>query len=297
MIYTVTTNPSLDYYMSFDGPVKSGEHNRSTKEFFDAGGKGVNVSIFLNNLGIQSACLGFLGGFTKEYYLESFKKYPYIQPLFTNIKDNTRINIKALDGVSTSLNAMGPHISDEEYNKFITRASRIYDDDYLVLSGRVQNELWDKIIKLVADLARNDVKVIFDTDTPLVEACLDHMPYAVKLNSYTVGVNEEEIVNKAKDYITRGANYVLYSSPVNPNYYLFYDGGALKATRENAITDAIGTGDAMLAGFIFSTMRGANPKEAFRYAVVCSKRLTLNDNQADRKVINDEVDGLEVIDL
>lgn len=297
MIYTITTNPSLDYYLTFDSAIISGEHNRSTKEFYDAGGKGVNVSIFLNNLGIQSACLGFLGGFTKDYYLESFKNYPFIQPLFTNIKDNTRINVKILDGKTTSLNALGPHITDEEYNKFITRALRIYDDDYIVVSGSVQDELEEKIIKLVADLSRNQVKVILDTEIELTEKCLEFLPYAVKLNDQNSGTNEEEIINKAKEYVAKGSNYVLYSSPINPNYYLINETSVLKATRSEEIVNSTGTGDAMLAGFIYSTMRGANPKEAFKYAVTCSDKLSLVDKTKDRTVIEDSVDKLEVIDL
>ena len=141
MIYTITTNPSLDYYLKFDKPIVTGEHNRSIEESYDAGGKGVNVSIFLNSLGIQSACLGFLGGFTRDFYLDKLKQYRSIQPLFTSIADNSRINIKTIADVDTSLNALGPHISDEEYNKFIMRAQKIYDSDYIVLSGNVQEEL------------------------------------------------------------------------------------------------------------------------------------------------------------
>lgn len=297
MIYTITTNPSLDYYLCFDKEISSVENNRSTKEFFDAGGKGVNVSIFLNSLGIQSACLGFLGGFTKDFYLSYLKKFRNIQPLFTNIDDNSRINIKALGPNNVSLNALGPHISDEEYNKFIARASKIYDDDYIVLSGSIQPELHDKLIQLVGSLTSGGTRVILDTDLDLTDKCLTYNPYCVKLNSENTGVNEEEIVAKGKDLISKGAACVLYSSPINKNYYFIYDAGVYKCTRDKDIKALTGSGDAMIAGFLFSRIRGANPKEAFKYAVASSMNLTLSDEVLDRDVIENEVNRLEVTDL
>ena len=87
MIYTCTTNPSLDYYIAID-ELLPGADLRSSSEMYDAGGKGVNVSIVLNNFRIPNVCLGFLGGFTKDYYLSYLSNYPNIQPLFTTIKDN-----------------------------------------------------------------------------------------------------------------------------------------------------------------------------------------------------------------
>ena len=94
MIYTCTLNPSLDYYMSFD-KIEPGRLNRSVEEHYEAGGKGINVSIVLNNLRIPSRALGFVGGFTREYFMEHLRRYTYIEPNFTYIKDHTRINVKA----------------------------------------------------------------------------------------------------------------------------------------------------------------------------------------------------------
>ena len=96
MIYTCTVNPSLDYYLKVTPPLSGSGINRTENEDFNAGGKGVNVSIVLNNLMIPNVALGFLGGFTKDYYLSFIKKYTYIEPLFTTINENTRINLKIL---------------------------------------------------------------------------------------------------------------------------------------------------------------------------------------------------------
>lgn len=294
MIYTITTNPSLDYQMIFSKEVITGEHNRSNIESFDAGGKGVNVSIFLNNLGIQSACLGFLGGFTKDVYLSKLTAYPCIQPLFTNIKDNTRINIKALSNdCLTSLNALGPHISDEEYNKFITRASRIYDDDYIVVSGSVQNELEDKIVSLVNELSSVGTKVILDTEEGLTLKCLECKPSLVKLNDQNAGIDENDIISKAQEYISKGAKVVIYSSPINPNYYMFFEDKYYKTQREDKVLHTTGSGDSMIAGYLYSCLRGANLLESFKYSVVCSKCLSFV-KPTDRELIETEFNKLKV---
>ena len=93
MIYTCTLNPSLDYYMEFD-KVELGKTNRSSLEYYEAGGKGINVSIVLNNLMIPSRALGFVGGFTKDFFISLLQKYEYIEPVFTFIEGHTRINVK-----------------------------------------------------------------------------------------------------------------------------------------------------------------------------------------------------------
>ncbi len=126
MIYTCTTNPSLDYYITVPNKLIAGENNRSDMEMYEAGGKGVNVSIVLNIFRIPSVCMGFLGGFTRDFYLTFITNYPNVQPLFTTIADNTRINVKIMDSkYETSINAKGPHITDEEFARFKSRLGNI----------------------------------------------------------------------------------------------------------------------------------------------------------------------------
>ena len=182
MIYTCTTNPSLDYYITIP-ELKAGKDTRSDLEMFDAGGKGVNVSIVLNNFRIPSVCMGFLGGFTKDYYLSFIANYPNIQPLFTTIADNTRINVKIMDAKSeTSINAKGPHITDSEFQRFKSRLNNIYTDDIFILSGNIEVEIKDRMIALVHELCEDGVKVLLDTDKDIIDACRDCKLFAVKLN-------------------------------------------------------------------------------------------------------------------
>lgn len=292
MIYTITTNPSLDYHLSFDKELNLNDQNRSTLELFDAGGKGVNVSTFLDNLGIQSCCLGFLGGFTKDYYLEKLKGFKYIQPLFTTIKENTRINIKT--DSNFSLNAKGPNITQEEFEKFFLRINRIYDTDYVVLSGNIQEELVDKILLLVESMSKLGVKIILDTDDVIIDNCLKFKPYLVKLNDHNSGLDENEIISKAKKYIEKGVKYVLYSSPINNNYYYISEDTVFKANRIENTTVSTGSGDSMIAGFLYSNLRGANKEESFKYAVACSCLLKIIDNTATRSDIDNAVKNINI---
>ena len=182
MIYTCTTNPSLDYYITLPN-VELGKTNRSDMEMYDAGGKGVNVSIVLNNFRIPSVALGFLGGFTKDFYLSFISHYPNVQPLFTTIADNTRINLKIMDSeYETSINAKGPHITDTEFNRFKARLNSVYTDDIFVLSGNIEEEIKDRMVDLVKELCEEGVKVVLDGEKEFIEHCLDFGLYGIKLN-------------------------------------------------------------------------------------------------------------------
>lgn len=122
MICTCTMNPSLDYYLEFDENIKNGKLNRSNLEYYEAGGKGINVSIVLNNLGIPTKAFGFIGGFTKDFYISLLAKYENIHPNFTYTDGHTRVNVK-LHGKDevTDIHAMGPYITHEDMQKLVKR--------------------------------------------------------------------------------------------------------------------------------------------------------------------------------
>ena len=292
MIYTITTNPSLDYYLSFRGSLKGGENNRSDFELYDAGGKGVNVSIFLNSMNIQSTALGFLGGFTADFYLEHLKKYPRIQPMFTGIRDNTRINIKIMSDDEYSLNAKGPHITDEEFARFFKRIAKIYDDDSLVLSGNVQEELRDKMCDLVHELSDEGTRIILDTDLEIYHKCTGKRIFLIKLNDSNAGTNEADIISTCRYMCQNNTRYVMYSSPVHDYYYLISKDEVLKSKKPEGYSATTGSGDATIAGFLYATMRGANKDEAFKYAISFSENLKLCADPADKDLIDSYADNI-----
>ena len=301
MIYTCTINPSLDYFINVDKNFEYGLLNRSKDEHFAAGGKGVNVSIVLNNLMIGSTALGFLGGFVRDYYLSFLKSYPYVLPNFTPIKNNTRINIKLNDGVvDTNINALGPSISDQEFNDFLLRTERIYQGDTFILSGHVGHEMHERLIKLIENLTKRGVKVILDTDVDLIAKCLQYQPLLIKLNLFELSKLHEILENEAikiqsnNEIKTCAISLVQYGAQ-NVIVPLGAD-GALLANRdgtyrsrqvEGQMVSTTGCGDAMIGAYVFNLQRGANALESFAYACAAGAATAFKEGFADRNEIED----------
>lgn len=298
MIYTCTTNPSLDYYISLDN-MEKGRDNRSEMEIYEAGGKGVNVSIILNNFMIPSVALGFLGGFTKDYYLSFIQRYPYIQPLFTTIKDNTRINIKIMESDDeTGLNAKGPHISEEEFEKFKKRFMNIYDDDIFVVSGNIEDDIKDKMIELIHDLAKDGIRVVLDTDKDVIDACLDIKPLLVKINRYYFdNMSDETIISTGKKMIENGVQNVMFSSANMTSYMFTKDKTYCSKNLDNSLVNATGSADSMVGGYLYSIIRGADAKEAFKYANAASLATSMSNDMGSKEKIEETFDTIIVEEI
>ena len=299
MIYTCTTNPSLDYYITFENQLKHNASNRSLMEMYEAGGKGVNISIVLNNFQIPSVCLGFLGGFTKDFYLTFISNYPNIQPLFTTIKDNTRINVKVMDAENeTSLNAKGPHITSEEFEKFKKRTNSIYTGDYFVLSGMVQDEIDKDIVSLIHELAKDDVKIVLDTDKNIIDNCMDIKPYLIKINdNYIPNSTTDEVIKVGKEMINNGAQNVLFSAAKKDSILLTGDKIYKCANIENNLVNTTGSSDSMVAGFLYSVLRGSNSLEAFKYANAASVATSLTNDPDSKRMIEERYINIEVSEI
>ena len=279
MIYTCTTNPSLDYYLELSEPLTEGQVNRTTVEHYEAGGKGVNVSIALSHMSIPSVALGFLGGFPREYYLSFLSGHRSVQPIFTRIKDNTRINIKVTK-TKTAVNARGPQVTNEEYERFKKYLERIYANDYFVLSGNVQDDLQERMLDAVQTLIYDGVKVMLDTNPCIMKGALEYRPYLVRLNEFDLPylTEKKDLKEALKDIYHQGASHVLYNN--EDEVYLCCEEG-IYHTRADETEDAIGRDDSLIAGFLLAKQRGATGKEAFTYAVAASQINYLEEHNPD----------------
>ena len=301
MIYTCTVNPSLDYYLKVEKEIEIGEVNRSINEFYTAGGKGVNVSIVLNNLMIPSTAIGFLGGFVKDYYLSFLKGYPFIQPIFTGINGNTRINIKINGKKETDLNTNGPHITDEEFERFLKRALKADEGDIFILSGNVQSEIYSRIIAMIEELSRRNVKIILDTNPVLIRDCLKYKPLLIKPNldeleelvEKTIH-SEEEIYESAKKLVEAGAKNVILS--LGSDGAILADQSGIYKSQAVAghVVSTTGCGDAMVGAYVFNIQRGANAMEAFKYASAAGSATAFVDGLATRNEIETWYKEIEV---
>lgn len=296
MICTCTMNPSLDYYMEFERPLNGNDAvNRSSLEYFEAGGKGINVSIVLNNLGIPSRAFGFVGGFTKEFYISLLAKYEEIRPNFTYINGHTRINVKCLaKGQWTDLNASGPIITSESMENLKKKVSSLYSQDYFVLAGNTQEYLLDDVEKMLLSAIQDEVKVVLDTNASLINKILPSHPFMVKTTKEELAVlvnqkisTEEELVAAAKHVHEKGARYVLVTDHSRIAYLVCKEGTyRADITRDEKYVSFVGTGDSLIAGFLMNYMRTQNPLDSFRFGASCGSATAYSKGLATRENID-----------
>lgn len=293
MICTCTLNPSLDYYMEFSEPIEPSRYNRSKNEFYEAGGKGINVSIVLNNLMVPTRAYGFLGGFTRDFYIQLLQKYEYIQPNFTFIDGHTRINVKLHDGTDTDINAKGPYITSKDMARLREKVRRLDIGDYFVLAGQAPAYLTDDIIEMLSEAIDNGVKVVLDTNPDIERECLRFKPFLLKTTPDELArllereiTTDEELVAGAKEVYERGAKNVIIVEN-KTEAMLVCEKGIFECdlvTDEKAVS-TVGTADALVAGFLMNYLRSADAMDSFRFGVCCGSATAYSKGLASREKI------------
>ncbi len=264
MIYTVTFNPAIDYVVrtSF---VQIGETNRSEKEEIYYGGKGINVSWVLNELGIPSVALGFVAGFTGAA-IEQGVRAAGLQTDFIHLESGfSRINVKIKAGEETEINGRGPHISESEIEALTEKLNRLEDGDTLVLAGSIPPTLpSDMYERILARLEDRKIRFVVDATGDVLRATLRFKPYLVKPNKQELeeffGVTlrtKEELAEYARRMQELGARNVLVSLGAD-GAILVAENGELytHAAFEGTLCNSVGAGDSMVAGFLAGMQRG-----------------------------------------
>ena len=302
MIYTCTMNPSLDYYLEFDGELQTGRTNRSQLEYYEAGGKGINVSIVLNNLGIPSRALGFVGGFTKDFYISLLAKYEHILPNFTYTDGHTRINVKCSGESDTDLNTTGPYITHDSMNNLIRKTERLDAGDYFVLSGITQEYLEDDAEKMLKMLIESGVKVVLDTNPDLMRRMLEYKPFLIKTTPSELSqlvreecVTKEECMEAAKKVHSAGSCHVIVLLD-NHDAVFVCDEGVFECevTRPERVVNTVGTGDSLVAGFLMNYMRSRDALDSFRFGASCGSATAYSKGLATREKIDAVYGSTEV---
>ncbi len=283
MIVTCTMNPSLDYFLEFDKRVKTGAMNRAAMQYFRPAGKGINVSIVLNNLQIPSRATGFLGGFVRDYYVQLLQQYPYIEPSFTYVPQQTRINVKVSDSKEeTELNVDGPAIMAEDMKKLIDKVERLNEGDYFVLAGLCQEYLFDSVDQLLDAGEKCGAKLCLDTNIEIIEKTLARRPFMVKRRVRDLGQRDGDdaaIVAAAVSLHEAGAQNVLVLSDDSRRAWMVCDQGrfvcdVLDAGEKAVLT--VGAGDAMQAGFLMDYLRSMDALDSFRYGCASARATALS---------------------
>ena len=276
MIYTVTLNPSLDYYIKIK-QLKIGEINRTNSEEIFPGGKGINVSILLSRLGVPTTALGFKAGFTGEE-IERLLVEEDVRCDFISCEGSSRINIKITGTKETQVNGDGPAMKDEYLEKLYNKLLDIGKDDILVLAGSAPRSLGTGVYKsIIEHLPNRDIKVVVDAAGGLLEDALTTNPFLVKPNveelcnlfKTTIRSNDE-VIYYAKKLQDMGARNVIVSRGVNGGVMVTEEGEIYNSLPPRGeVVNSTGAGDSVVAGFLYSYLESENMKKSFYMGMRC----------------------------
>ncbi len=290
MICTVTFNPSLDYIVRVDD-MRLGVINRTTYEQVLPGGKGINVSIVLGNLGHASRALGFLAGFTGAEIARRVSEAGVSADFIEVAEGMSRINAKIKSNEETELNGQGPLITDENIEELYAKLDVLGEGDTLVISGSVPNTLpGDMYERIMARLDGRGVRIVVDAERDLLTRVLPYKPFLVKPNNIELGdiygvtlKTRDEVVPYAKRMQEAGAQNVLVSMAGEGGVLVSADGQVFQSpAAKGTVVNSVGAGDSSVAGFLAGLMETGSYETAFRMALASGSASAFSDHLATR---------------
>ncbi len=293
MLYTVTFNPALDYVVDTDA-LSLGGMNRTHGERIFCGGKGINVSLILSQLGIRSTALGFVAGFTGDELERRLINCGVATDFIRLRKGFTRINIKIRSGIETEVNGGGPSVDSESMSRLFERLDRLTEGDMLVLAGSVPEGIAKDVYgQMLARLSDRNVLCAVDATGKLLTSALEFHPFLIKPNSTELGdifgitlTNVAEIEKYARLLQKDGARNVLVSMAGDGALLIDEQGvshkiGALQGTVKNSV----GAGDSMMAGFLAGYIKTGDYDYALRLGTAAGGATAFSDDLANSELI------------
>ena len=293
MICTVTFNPSLDYIVSVDD-FQLGMTNRTSSELILPGGKGINVSIVLKNLGLDSTALGYAAGFTGEELIRRLTEFGVNADFIKINHGMTRINLKLKSIDGTEINGCGPDIDAEALEQLMEKIDRLQEGDVLVLAGSIPYSMPDDIYqKIMERLDGRDVRIVVDATKDLLLNVLGHHPFLIKPNNHELGdifgvklSEREEVVPYAKKLQEKGAVNVLVSMAGKGAVLLAEDGSVYAAEApKGTLKNGVGAGDSMVAGFLAGYGESGDYEHAFRLGLAAGSASAFSEQLATKDEI------------
>ena len=293
MVYTVTLNPALDYVMKLKA-LRTDDINRTDGEEIYYGGKGINVSVILTQLGIPNTALGFLGGFTGKK-LEEMLKNDNVSCDFNYLKNgDTRINVKIRADKEIDLNACGPEITKEDMQSFLRKLDGIKSGDYLILAGSIPNTLPDDIYEQILErVSDRNINCVVDATGDLLKNVLKYKPFLIKPNHHELGdlfsvqiKSDDDIVKYSKKLQEMGAKNVLVSMAKDGAMLTDENGCVHKiGNAKGKLINSVGCGDSMVAGFTAGYIKTADYSYALRLGSACGNATAFSEKLATREEI------------
>lgn len=264
MIYTVTFNPAIDYVVHI-GDMKTGQVNRSEHEEMFFGGKGINVSVVLKELGIDSKALGFTAGFTGEAIENGLEEMGIDTDFVRLAKGNSRINVKIKSAQESDLNGQGPEISEAELERLFQKLDELNDGDTLILAGSIPTSLPEDVYERILErLSGRDIRAVVDATGRLLMNVLKYEPFLIKPNDHELGEmfavkinNMDDALKYAQKLREMGARNVLVSMAEKGAMLLDENGKVHRCgVCTGTVKNSVGAGDSMVAGFVAGVSEG-----------------------------------------
>lgn len=293
MIYTVTFNPSLDYIVTVP-EFRMGMTNRTGTEMMLPGGKGINVSTVLKNLGIENTALGFVAGFTGEEIRRRVEEIG-IRTEFIGIEEGfSRINLKIKNIEGTEINGNGPVIRGDKVDRLMEYLKRLGSEDYLVLAGSILPSLPDSIYRdIIREMESRGVQVVVDATKDLLTNVLAYHPFLIKPNNHELGeifntklTTREEVIPYAEKLRAQGAANVLVSMAGEGAVLAAADGRIYTAPApKGVLVNGVGAGDSMVAGFLAGWLEQKDYSHAFYMGISAGSASAFSDYLATEEEI------------
>lgn len=301
MIYTVTFNPAIDYVVRMDGDLLPGMTNRSSSEEYYFGGKGINVSMVLSELGLKSTALGFIAGFTGNAINDGVKAAG-IETDFIELKEGlSRINVKLKGTEETEINAQGPKIDEDSQIALYNKLSKLVEGDVLILAGSIPNSLPDDVYeKILSMLAGKGIEFVVDATKDLLTNVLKYHPFLIKPNNFELGeivgkilTTDDEIYEGAKKLQEMGARNVLISMAGNGAMLVDENGKRYRiGVPKGKVRNSVGAGDSMVAGFVAGYMKSNDYETALKMGTAAGSATAFSDGLAKAADIEELYKGL-----
>ena len=293
MIYTVTFNPALDYVVTVNH-FTLGRGNRTVRENIFYGGKGINVSALLANLGYKSTALGFVAGFTGDEIERGVKELGFQSDFIKVGKGMSRINLKLKSDEESEINGMGPEITAGDVKVLFDKLSGLEQGDVLVLSGSIpaciDADIYERIMEM---LDGRGIRIVVDAEKDLLLNVLKYHPFLIKPNNHELGqmfgvtvTTDEDIAAYAGKLQEMGAVNVLVSMAKDGAILVAEDGSIYRqGVARGTVKNSVGAGDSMVAGFIAGYLETGDYRYALKLGTACGGATAFSDGIGTRQDI------------
>lgn len=287
MIYTHTSNPSIDYYIELDSDVAIGIQ-KAKNAYYLAGGKGINCSMILNQWNIQSIATTYIGGFTGDFIRTTIENSKLIKLDSIYVSQTNRINVKIRGNNESDINTKGISITNEDQTKMLEKFKCLEKNDWLMICGSLAENV-DEQFLIEASKIVNEKEAYLVLDVPGIKAktIARCKPTLIKPNIdelFDMFDLKEIDDNRISELISKlqkmnVANILLSKGAKGADYYTLDTYYEISHPALNAVS-TIGSGDSLLATFVGKLSQGECIEEALAWGAAAGEATAISEGLA-----------------